>query len=128
NSGRFRPVMLRTSMLALIAVSAAAVLALPQEPARSHVAHRKFQTSGHHHAARHKPRHKRHATNHRRQISIDVTPDPESKTSETTVQRRPRKLLTRAEILGSDPQRLERLGRHLMVGFEKFSELKPLVE
>jgi beta-N-acetylhexosaminidase len=59
---------------------------------------------------------------------IDVTPDPESKKTDATAQRRPRKLLTRAEILGSDPQRLERLGRHLMVGFEKFSELKPLVE
>ena len=38
------------------------------------------------------------------------------------------KVLTRAEILASDPARLERLGRRLMVGFESFSEVKTLVE
>jgi beta-N-acetylhexosaminidase len=116
-------------MLALIAVSAAgAMLALQQEPARAHDVHRKFATSSHHHAARHRAKRKTHAASRKRHISIDITPDPESKTAEAAPQRRPRKLLTRAEILNSDPQRLERLGRHLIVGFEKFSELKPLVE
>ncbi|MBA2125542.1 glycoside hydrolase [Hyphomicrobium methylovorum] len=42
--------------------------------------------------------------------------------------KRPEKLLTRAEILESDPARLERLGRRLMVGFESFAEVRTLVE
>ncbi len=42
--------------------------------------------------------------------------------------KRPLKLMTRAEILASDPTRLERLGRRLIVGFESFSEVKTLVE
>lgn len=42
--------------------------------------------------------------------------------------RRPQKLLTRAEILATDPARLERLGSRLVVGFASFSEVKPLVE
>lgn len=41
---------------------------------------------------------------------------------------RPLKLLTRGEILASDPGRLERMGRRLMVGFENFAEVKTLVE
>jgi beta-N-acetylhexosaminidase len=41
---------------------------------------------------------------------------------------RPPKLLTRDQILASDPDRLERLGGRLIVGFESFSEVKPLVE
>ena len=36
--------------------------------------------------------------------------------------------LTRSEILSADPERLERLGRHLIVGYHSFSELKTLVE
>lgn len=42
--------------------------------------------------------------------------------------KRPLKVLTRAEILASDPARLERLGRRIIVGFERFDEVKPLVE
>lgn len=41
---------------------------------------------------------------------------------------RPQKLLTRDEILASDPARLERLGGRLVVGFDSFSQVKPLVE
>jgi beta-N-acetylhexosaminidase len=36
--------------------------------------------------------------------------------------------MTRAEILTSDPARLERLGRRLIVGFESFDEVRTLVE
>lgn len=42
--------------------------------------------------------------------------------------KQPLKLLTRNEILASDPERLERLGNRLVVGFASFSEVKPLVE
>lgn len=42
--------------------------------------------------------------------------------------KRPLKLLTRADILGSDPARLERLGRRIIVGFQSFDEVRPLVE
>lgn len=41
---------------------------------------------------------------------------------------RPRKLLTRDEILATDPVRLERLGGRLVVGFDSFAQVKPLVE
>ena len=41
--------------------------------------------------------------------------------------KRPLKLLTRADILGSDPARLERLGRRIIVGFQSFDEVRPLV-
>jgi beta-N-acetylhexosaminidase len=41
---------------------------------------------------------------------------------------RPQKLLTRDEILATDPVRLERLGSRIVVGFDDFSQLKPLVE
>ncbi len=41
---------------------------------------------------------------------------------------RPAKLLTRQEILTSDPVRLARLGSRLVVGFSSFSEVRPLVE
>src|SRR4051812_18078026 len=40
----------------------------------------------------------------------------------------PLKLLTRTEILTSDPNRLERLGRRLVVGFQSFADVKALVE
>jgi len=42
--------------------------------------------------------------------------------------KRPLKLLTRAEILASNPERLERLGRRIIVGFQRFDEVRPLVE
>jgi len=41
---------------------------------------------------------------------------------------RPHKLLTRDEILSSDPARLERLGGRLVVGFDNFADVRPLVE
>lgn len=41
---------------------------------------------------------------------------------------RPQKLLTRDEILASDPARLERLGGRIVVGFDSFSQVKPLVK
>lgn len=41
---------------------------------------------------------------------------------------RPAKLLTREEILASDPDRLERLGGRIVIGFDSFSQVKPLVE
>lgn len=41
---------------------------------------------------------------------------------------RPQKLLTRDEILATDPTRLERLGGRIVVGFDSFSQVKPLIE
>lgn len=37
-------------------------------------------------------------------------------------------VLTRAEILASDPERLERIGRHVIVGFHTWDDIKVLVE
>ena len=40
----------------------------------------------------------------------------------------PARLLSRSEILATDPGRLERMGRHLIVGYHSFAEVKTLVE
>ncbi|MFN0219114.1 MAG: glycoside hydrolase family 3 N-terminal domain-containing protein [Hyphomicrobium sp.] len=41
---------------------------------------------------------------------------------------KPVPVLSRREILASDPQRLERIGRHVVVGYHAFSDVKALVE
>jgi beta-N-acetylhexosaminidase len=41
---------------------------------------------------------------------------------------RPQKVLTRDEILASDPARLARLGGRIILGFDTFATIKPLVE
>jgi beta-N-acetylhexosaminidase len=51
-----------------------------------------------------------------------------SVTPETQPERAAPKLLSREEILASDADRLERVGRHLIVGYHSFSEVKALVE
>lgn len=41
---------------------------------------------------------------------------------------KPLRILTRAEILAADPARLERIGRHVMIGYHVFGQVKALVE
>ncbi len=60
----------------------------------------------------------------RTQVSL-LTPAPDAQLAPPA---RPQKLLTRDEILSTDPTRLERLGGRLVVGFESFADVKPLVE
>ncbi|MBS0232766.1 MAG: glycoside hydrolase family 3 protein [Proteobacteria bacterium] len=57
-----------------------------------------------------------------------VTPPGPAATLALAPPARPHKLLTRDEILASDPTRLERLGGRLVVGFENFADVRPLVE
>jgi beta-N-acetylhexosaminidase len=38
------------------------------------------------------------------------------------------RLLDRAQILASDPERLARIGRHLMIGYHSYAQVKALVE
>jgi beta-N-acetylhexosaminidase len=71
---------------------------------------------------RHSPRY--HARNKTRRAKLAVKAEP----AQPALPQRPQKLLTRDEILSSDPQRLERLGGRIVVGFDSFSQVKPLVE
>ena len=41
---------------------------------------------------------------------------------------KPLRIMSRAEILAADPARLERIGRHVMIGYHVFSQVKALVE
>ncbi|WP_414461928.1 glycoside hydrolase family 3 N-terminal domain-containing protein [Hyphomicrobium sp. DY-1] len=71
---------------------------------------------------RHSPRY--HARNKTRRAKLAVKAEP----AQPALPQRPQKLLTRDEILASDPQRLQRLGGRIVVGFDSFSQVKPLVE
>jgi beta-N-acetylhexosaminidase len=101
-------------------------LALPPVPAdarpnRSHVTGKKKAYS-----ARTRARH-RAAAKARRVVRLPA--QSEAGTPGTPqLPKRPLKLLTRAEILASDPARLERLGRRIIVGFQRFEDVQPLVE
>lgn len=53
---------------------------------------------------------------------------PASATSPATPARPPIKELTRSEILAASRDRLERIGRHIIIGFHAMAEVKPLVE
>jgi beta-N-acetylhexosaminidase len=48
--------------------------------------------------------------------------------AEPAVNEGPVKQMSRAEIFETNPDRLERVGRHLIVGFQSFSEVKSLVD
>lgn len=41
---------------------------------------------------------------------------------------KPLRIMSRAEILAADPARLERIGRHVMIGFHNIAQVKALVE
>jgi beta-N-acetylhexosaminidase len=87
-----------------------------------------------HHAgyARYRARHRAARAHRRSGVALRATPEAGPRSNADGVTQapppRPAKLLTREEILASDPNRLERLGSRLVVGFESFSEVKPLVE
>ena len=66
-------------------------------------------------------------------VAAKTSPPEPSATSETPVTNpaeptKPLQILTRAEILNSDATRLERIGRHLMVGFHSWADVRALVE
>lgn len=105
----------------------ATLLALPTELAdarsyRSHVT-AKQKT----YWARYKARH-RATVRARRTAKPDLQSQAAVTPGAPLPPKRPLKLLTRAEILASDPARLERLGRRIIVGFERFDEVRPLIE
>ncbi len=54
--------------------------------------------------------------------------DQNGKSPEKSTEKTPAPLLTRAEILSSDADRLERIGRHVIIGFHAFAEVKALVD
>jgi beta-N-acetylhexosaminidase len=122
--------MLRSPCAAIVLLGClAAPLALPADVAdargyRNHASAKHIK-----HYARHKSRNKAASRSRSKAndassaakasgIALGTPPPP----------KRPVKVMTRDEILASDPARLERLGRRIVVGFERFSEIKPLVE
>lgn len=64
--------------------------------------------------------------------SVAVAQDPSATAQETRPARRPsrreRDLSYRARLLASDPDRVERIGHHIMVGYHIFSDVRKLVE
>ncbi len=95
-----------------------------------------YKSGWHKYPARYSPRYRARyraaRINRRSNVAMQTPPEvgPQSKVAGVTQAppQRPLKLLTRDEILTSDPDRLERLGSRLVVGFESFSEVRPLVE
>ncbi|MFT3729930.1 MAG: glycoside hydrolase family 3 N-terminal domain-containing protein [Hyphomicrobium sp.] len=73
--------------------------------------------------------HKRYSPRHRAQRNTSTAKkSPDSAAQTPALPARPEKLLTRDEILATDPVRLERLGGRIIVGFDSFSQVVPLVE
>ena len=73
----------------------------------------------HKHRQKHKNSRRHHKTTRAATPTAAATTDPAEK---------PLRILSRAEILSADPASLERIGRHIMVGYLSFSDVKALVE
>ncbi|MDX2307351.1 MAG: glycoside hydrolase family 3 N-terminal domain-containing protein [Hyphomicrobium sp.] len=73
--------------------------------------------------ARRKARAERRAARLAR-IRAAGSPAAQTATAETA----PKTILTRAEILASDPAVLERIGRHVMIGYHRVSDVEALLE
>jgi beta-N-acetylhexosaminidase len=120
--------MIRNPIAAIVVLGClSAFLALP-----SHVADARTHYSASK-RGKHWINYRRHANARRahRKVTKKAAPDTSKQTIQLGVPlppKRPLKVLSRDEILASDPDRLARLGRHIIVGFGQFSELKPLVE
>ena len=118
------------AMTSLVVAATLLVPALPSSPAEA----RAHRSHAHAKPAKHWARYKARARpKGRRRAAESATPAPAVQAAAATLgdpapPKRPLKLLTRAEILASDPARLERLGRRIVVGFDRFEELRPLVE
>jgi beta-N-acetylhexosaminidase len=118
------PMMLRNSVLALCAFCFTAALLAP-EPASARSAHRRY------HATKYWARSNAGKLHRRWRVAIQAVPDPSPANAAfggPAPAPRPLKVLTRDEILASDADRLERLGRRLIVGFQSIAEAKALVE
>lgn len=110
----------RLAPLALLLAAVAAVVSYPENDAIAKTRPKNLVRTQKHHAA---PK-VRIAS---KTPPPAVTFEPDS-VSETAVPPTPVRLLSRDEILASDAGRLERAGRHLIVGFHKFAEITRLVE
>jgi len=120
--------MVRSFTAAVMGLSfLATLLALPPElaDARSYRSHATAKQKTY--WARNRAKH-RAAMKARRKALPDARQQTAAASATPLPPKRPLKLLTRAEILASDPGRLERLGRRIIVGFQRFDEVRPLVE
>ncbi|HML29798.1 MAG TPA: glycoside hydrolase family 3 N-terminal domain-containing protein [Hyphomicrobium sp.] len=109
--------MVRTVLLVLLS---AALLVLPGNSADARYGYHKSGWRKYH--RRYSPR--AHARNQASRATVAM----KESAATPELPQRPEKLLTREEILASDPARLERLGGRIVVGFDSFSQVKPLVE
>ncbi|MGE0055632.1 MAG: glycoside hydrolase family 3 N-terminal domain-containing protein [Hyphomicrobium sp.] len=107
---------------AIVTLLAGALLLLPfgAEPASARKSHKASSSSRTVHV-RHKPHKQRLAKTDAETELPEAANDLSAKNANTP-------LLSRAEILSSDPERLGRLGRHIIVGYHLLSEVKALVE
>lgn len=119
-------VMIRNPVGAIVVLGClSAFLALPSHIADARTHHVAAKHAKHGIRHRHRPARRAH-----RKVT-KVAPDASKQTIQLGVPlppKRPLKVLSRDEILASDPDRLARLGQHIIVGFGRFDELKPLVE
>ena len=60
--------------------------------------------------------------------SASANSTPETPVTNTAAPSKPLQILTRAEILETNADRLERAGRHLLIGFHSWADVKALVE
>ena len=109
--------------LAIVCTAIASAVCLQPAEARSHS--KRPPVAVKHHNARPAVPKKRYAAT-TPESKIDVA--PAANVAEPAPPVAPLKLLSRDEILNSDPGRLERIGRHVIVGFHSFSDIKALVE
>lgn len=104
----------------LLAVLSAALIVPAGGSADARTGYHKYGWRKYH--KRHSPRYRARNKAGRAKVAVKAEP------TLPALPQRPQKLLTREEILASDPQRLERLGGRIVVGFDSFSQVKPLVE
>jgi beta-N-acetylhexosaminidase len=118
--------MIRSPIGAIVVLGClSALLALPAHVANARAHHVASKHAKHGIGHRHRPARRAHRK------ATKAAPDASKQTIQLGVPlppKRPLKVLTRDEILASDPDRLARLGQHIIVGFARFDELKPLVE
>jgi beta-N-acetylhexosaminidase len=114
----------------LLAVLSVALVAPPEAPVDARTGY--YKSGWRKYPSRYRLRYRAARISRRAKIALRAAPvaGPQVKPADPTPAppQRPLKLLTREEILASDPARLERLGSRLVVGFDNFADVKPLVE
>jgi beta-N-acetylhexosaminidase len=115
-----------TARICVVTVLGISFTAIPAHDALAKVRSKHASASARHLAAHKAPRKVRVAAKRTAPITMAATEPVTENNSEPPAA--PFQILTRNEILVSDADRLERAGRHLIVGYHSFAEVKLLVE